>query len=57
MCFSPYERESRKFLPVKSGILGFGIGNTPQGIRNPTDKHWFFTHKNGDFGAVSITTE
>ena len=29
--------ESRKFLPVKSGILGFGIGNTHQGIRNPTD--------------------
>ena len=37
MCFSPYERESRNFLPVKSGILGFGIGNTPQGIRNPTN--------------------
>ena len=23
--------------PVKSGLLGFGIRNTPQGIRNPTN--------------------
>ena len=29
--------ESRKFLPMKSGILVFGIGNAPQGIRNPTN--------------------
>ena len=28
--------ESGKFLPVESGILGFGIRNTAQGIRNPT---------------------
>ena len=29
--------ESRKFLLVESGILGFGIQNTAQGIRNPTN--------------------
>ena len=28
--------ESRKFLLVESGIMGFGIQNTAQGIRNPT---------------------
>ena len=28
--------ESRKFLIVESGILGFGISNTAQGIRNST---------------------
>ena len=28
--------ESREFLIVESGILGFGILNTAQGIRNPT---------------------
>ena len=28
--------ESRKFLIVESGILGFGILNTAQGIRNST---------------------
>ena len=39
--------ESRKFLPVESGILGFGIRNTAVGIWNPTDNwnpetefHW-----------------
>ena len=31
--------ESVKFLLVESGILGFGIRNTAQGIRNPT-KDW-----------------
>ena len=31
--------ESAKFLLVESGILGFGIRNTAQGIRNPT-KDW-----------------
>ena len=31
--------ESRKFLLVQSGILGFGIRNTSQGIWNPT-KDW-----------------
>jgi len=31
--------ESKKFLPVESGILGFGIWNTAQGIGNPT-KDW-----------------
>ena len=29
--------ESEKIWLVKSGILGFGIGNTAQGIRNPTN--------------------
>ena len=29
--------ESRKFLLVKSGILGFGVRNTFQGNRNPAD--------------------
>ena len=29
--------ESGKFLLVKSGILGFGIRNTAQGIWNPTN--------------------
>ena len=28
--------ESGKFLLVESGILGFGIRNIAQGIRNPT---------------------
>ena len=28
--------ESGKFLLVKSGILGTGIRNTAQGIRNPS---------------------
>ena len=32
------EAESGKILPVKSGIIGFGIRNTAQGIRNPTNK-------------------
>ena len=31
------ERESGKFLLVKSGILGFGIRNTAQGIQNPSN--------------------
>ena len=31
--------ESRKFLLVESGILGFGIQNPALGIRNPT-KDW-----------------
>ena len=31
--------ESRNFLLVESGILGFGIRNPAQGIRNPT-KGW-----------------
>jgi len=31
--------ESRNFLPVESGILGFGIRNPALGIRNPT-KDW-----------------
>ena len=31
--------ESVKFLLVESEILGFGIRNTAQGIRNPT-KDW-----------------
>ena len=37
--FSHHVRESgfRKFLLLKSGILGFGIRNTAQGIRNPTN--------------------
>ena len=29
--------ESGKFLPVKSGILGFGIRNTAVGVRNATN--------------------
>ena len=29
-------RESGKFLLEESGIMGFGIPNTYQGIRNPT---------------------
>ena len=29
-------RESEKILLVESGLLGFGIRNTAQGIRNPT---------------------
>ena len=29
--------ESGKFLLVESGILGVGIWNTNQGIRNPTN--------------------
>ena len=34
--------ECKKFLLVESGILGFGIWNTAQGIRNPIsiDKDW-----------------
>ena len=39
--------ESKKFLLVESGILGFRIRNTAQGIRNPTNNwnpeskfHW-----------------
>ena len=31
--------ELGKVLRVKSGILGFGIRNSAQGIRNPT-KDW-----------------
>ena len=27
----------REFLLVESGILGFGIRNTAQGVRNPTN--------------------
>ena len=59
--------ESRKFFlwNLESWALESGIHLKESGIRrtigiqNPssTDKHWFFTHKNGDFGAVSITTE
>ena len=30
--------ESGKFWLVESGILGFGIQNTAQGIRNPTEE-------------------
>ena len=41
LIYRPHVRESGKliriFLFVKSGNLGFGIGNTAQGIRNPTD--------------------
>ena len=37
--FSLHIRESGKGLLVESGILGFGIRNTAQGIRNPT-KDW-----------------
>ena len=33
---SPQVRESRKILHVESGILGFGIQNTAQRIRNPS---------------------
>ena len=40
-------RESGKFLLEESGIMGFGIPNTFQGIRNPTNNqnpesklHW-----------------
>ena len=29
--------EYRKVLPVVFGILDFGIGNSAQGIRNPTN--------------------
>ena len=32
-----YGPESWKILLVESGILGFGIWNTAQGIRNPTN--------------------
>ena len=39
MYTSPHVRESRKFLLVESKILAFGIGNTAQGIQNPTN-HW-----------------
>ena len=39
--FAPYKiiriPESGKFLLVECGILGFGIRNTAQGIRNPTN--------------------
>ena len=31
--------ECQKFLLVESGILGFGIRNTAQGIKNPSN-HW-----------------
>ena len=37
--YSPHVRESGFGNPGKSGILGFGIRNTGQGIRNPT-KDW-----------------
>ena len=67
MCFSPYEREPWFLNPgnfclwnLESWALESGIhlkeSGIPRtiGIQNPssTDKHWFFTHKNGDFGAV-----
>ena len=29
-----------KFLLMECGILGFGIRNTTQEVRNPTDKYW-----------------
>ena len=29
--------ESGEFLVVESGLLGFGIRNTPQGIQNDTN--------------------
>ena len=39
--FTPYKGirvpESEEFLLVECGILGFGIWNTAQGIRNPTN--------------------
>ena len=72
MCFSPYEREPWFLNPgnfflwnMESWALESGIhlkeSGIPRtiGIQNPssTDKHWFFTHKNDDFGAVSILTE
>ena len=41
MVITPCERiripESKKMLLVESGILGFGIQNTAQGIQNPTN--------------------
>ena len=36
--------ESWKFLPVEFGIVGFGIRNTDQGIRNPTND-WIIEFK------------
>ena len=32
--FCKWNPDSRKILPVESGILGLGIRNTAQGIRN-----------------------
>ena len=34
---STHVRESGTFLLLESGILGFGIQNTAQGTRNPTN--------------------
>ena len=34
---SPSVRESKKYLIVEWGILGFGLRNSAQGIRNPTN--------------------
>ena len=35
--FCLYESGLREKFVLESGILGFGIRNTAQGIRNPTD--------------------
>ena len=35
--FYVWNSESEIFLLVGSGILGFGIRNTAQGVRNPTN--------------------
>ena len=67
MCFSPYERKpwflnlgnfclwNLESWALESGIhlKESGIPRTIE-IQNPssTDKHWFFTLKNGDFGAA-----
>ena len=72
LCFLPCERKPWFLNPgnfclwnLESWALESGIhlkeSGIPRtiGIQNPssTDKHWFFTHKNDDFGAVSILTE
>ena len=36
LCKEIHIPESKEFLPVESGILGFEIRNSAQGIRNPT---------------------
>ena len=38
LCKGVWVPESGKFWLVKAGILGFGIQNTAQGIRNPTEE-------------------
>ena len=40
--FCMWNLKSSKFLLVESGIVGFGIRNTAQGIRNPTIKRFEF---------------